>query len=471
MTILRLRSCRRGRTLWMCGLMLAAAGPAAAQDIILPEVPFTAKHGHGARAAGLGFAYGAVAEDGSAIWYNPAGLAQVRRIEFGAGFLHDKQERETGFDTATNGFPGTGFATATTDISQTALSHLTFAYPFPTYRGSLVLGLAYQRLAPLRTDYFREGDLVAVDGGSPGLREFESYYEEGAVDFYTAGLAGDLSPKISLGGTFSILSGSTFQEFEVGRLRTLPNGATDVNGSDEVFLSTDTRDADISGWTWSFGTLARLSERARLGITVNGQERYEFEGIVDTYLEDQEKFDEARFGFVDEITLPVSFLLSGAYTPRNFLLTADIRLTDWTQIDFEGPVRNEDRQFAYRSTADISVGAEYQLPSHPTRFRVGFSSQPVPYDIVPADVDFTFVPDDGNPNTTDDTSFFVRDYREARFESGRRFLTVGAGTLIEEALNLDVAFVHGRFERSDEDGNFAETWTTNRLYATATFRF
>ncbi len=36
----------------------------------------------GARAAGMGGAYAAVADDISAIMYNPAGLAQMRRVEW-----------------------------------------------------------------------------------------------------------------------------------------------------------------------------------------------------------------------------------------------------------------------------------------------------------------------------------------------------------------------------------------------------
>jgi hypothetical protein len=38
--------------------------------------------GVGARAMGMGGAYTAVSDDAAAIYYNPAGLAQMRRIEW-----------------------------------------------------------------------------------------------------------------------------------------------------------------------------------------------------------------------------------------------------------------------------------------------------------------------------------------------------------------------------------------------------
>jgi len=452
-------------------VLVLAPAVARAQEVILPELPFTAKHGVNARAAGLGYAYGAVAEDGSALWFNPAGLGQIRKMELSGGLLHEAQERTATFDTATDGFAGTGRASESTEISKTSPTQLTFAYPFPTYRGSVVMAFGYQRLVPLSSDYYRQGDLEAQEGAAPGLREIESYYEDGSVDFWTFGLGGDLSRSVSVGGTFSYIDGQTTQGFEVGRLRTLSNGTTDVNGSDDVFLSSEVRDADLSGWAFALGVLGRPSDNLRLGFTLNGPEKYEFDGVTTTRFEDQEKIDGQDFGFHDEITLPFSLLGSVAFTPSNFLITGDARWTDWTQIDFEGPIRSEDRQFAYQTTVDFSLGAEYQFSSVPMRIRGGVSFQPMPYELIPTDIAFTFVPDDGDDETTDDASYFTRDYEEAHFETGRMFYSLGAGTLIEDALALDVAWVHGEFERSNPSGTWTEDWSTDRIYATATFRF
>ncbi len=444
-----------------------AAAPAQ-EGVVLPELPFVSRMGIGARSAGMGFAYGAVAEDGSSLFYNPAGLAQIRRIEISGGLVHDSQDREVTFDTATDGFAGTGTTSSGAKSRATQVSHLSLAYPFPTYRGSLVMGLAYQRVAPLKSDYYREGSLRRANSSQFGIHETESFTENGSVNFWTAGLAGDVSPHISLGASLTYIQGNTLQDFEIGRLRGSGSGPFDVEGSDEVFLSSEIRDADLTGFTGSIGALARASDRVRVALTVDLPQRYEFNGVASTRFEDQEKIDNANTFFQDVITLPISLLASLAITPRNFLLAADFRVTDWTQIDFEGTVQ-KDRENAYRGTLDVHLGAEYQLPVHPTRLRVGFSSQPLPYRLQAADIDFTFVPDDGNANTTDDASFFTRDYPDADITTDRSFITLGAGTLVDETVTLDLAYIHGTYERSG--GNISEKWTTNRIVGTATFRF
>ena len=454
-------------------LLLLGPYEARGEDFAPPELPFTHKYGFSARAAGLGYAYGAVAEDASALYFNPAGLAQIRRIELGAGAFHNAQSRLTTFDTASDGFAGTGLSETDVSTSQTELTHLNFAYPFPTYRGSLVVGFGYQRLAPLDSDYLRQGILGRInlfDGRARNLQERERFRETGSLDYYTLGLGGDISPNISVGGSVSLVSGSTTQFFSIGRYAVPSAPDSSLYGSLSVFESTSTADADITGWTWSAGVLGHAGESVRLGLTIFGKERLTLDGHVTTRMEDGEKSDPpSRFGFEDKIKTPISTLGSLAFTRSNFLLAADLRFTDWTQIDYEGVIESAPGENAYRSTLDISIGAEYQLLTAPARIRAGVSRQPLPYRVLPADVAFHFVPDDGNANTTDDTSYFIRDYPEARLETDRYFVTIGAGALLEDALSLDFAYVHGIYERSG--GGFSEKWTSDRVYGTASVRF
>lgn len=446
----------------------APARAATPPDIILPELPFTEKQGTYARASGMGFAHVAVVEDASSLLLNPAGLAQIRRLEFSGGLLYNRVTQDVGFDTHTGGFPGTGVVQDASTTSAAQLSHLTLAYPVPTYRGSLVLGAAYQRVASLKSDYFRQGFLAAPTGTTAGLVERESFNESGEVNYWTTGIGGDLSAHLSAGASLSYIQGHTRQGFNIGRLRSL-DGRLDVNGSDAVFESRDIRDADLTGWTGNAGLLGQVSDMVRIGVNIDFPQRYDFEGSLTSVMEDQQKIDRHDTFFQDKITLPLSFTAGVAVTPKNFLLAADLKATDWTQIDFEGEVVDRDRQYAYRSTVDVNLGAEFQLPGQPTRFRAGFASHPLPYRIIPAGIDFTYVPDDGNPNTTDDASYFERAYPEAKLTTDRRYFTLGAGTLIDETLMLDVAWIHGMYERSG--GGFSEKWTTNRLLATTTFRF
>ncbi len=68
-------------------LLLAAAAHAKVFDDARVAVPFL-KIGQGARAAGMGEAFTAVADDATAVFWNPAGLAQLNRLHF--QFTHNQ---------------------------------------------------------------------------------------------------------------------------------------------------------------------------------------------------------------------------------------------------------------------------------------------------------------------------------------------------------------------------------------------
>lgn len=84
--------------------------------------------GVGSRAQSMGGAYIGVADDYSATFWNPAGLAQMRRLEFTGGINNTNYSNDATFfgnsSTATN--------------SSTTLNDLGFVFPVPTSRGSLV---------------------------------------------------------------------------------------------------------------------------------------------------------------------------------------------------------------------------------------------------------------------------------------------------------------------------------------------
>ena len=54
--------------------------------------------GVGSRAMGMGGAYVGIADDYSALYWNPAGLGQIRRMEVNVGFSHNKLVNSATFD-------------------------------------------------------------------------------------------------------------------------------------------------------------------------------------------------------------------------------------------------------------------------------------------------------------------------------------------------------------------------------------
>jgi hypothetical protein len=91
--------------------------------------------GVGARALGMGNAYTGVASDYSALFWNPAGLAQARygEFSFGLSYLNNK-DNSTFFNQAD-----------TYTSSATNLNALGLVFPVPVRRGSLVFAFGYDR--------------------------------------------------------------------------------------------------------------------------------------------------------------------------------------------------------------------------------------------------------------------------------------------------------------------------------------
>jgi len=431
-------------------VLLACVFPRAALCQSLPDIPLVYDFGVGARAMGMGQAHVAVCDDVSATFYNPAGLAQVRRIELSAGFSHLNDNWQTDF------YGGK----TTSELGSTKLSSLALAYPFPTYRGSLVFGVAYNRTKNLDSDYMREGYNPAYwwpdFGGFVEGVEKETAFERGGLSNWTVALGADVSAEVSVGASVSFLSGSSERtyEYEGAWLNSLLE-----EGSSYYYQSDD---ADITGWTAAVGTVARIGNAGRVGLAVNfpqyltldGSQYYEEaydvtgDGVADEYYTDDIMFE-------DEMTLPLSFSAGASAAPvAGLILALDAKYTDWKQIDYYGPIRI-DNEYAYRATTSVRLGAEFTVPNSPLRVRAGYFTDPVA---------FRFIEDYSEPGTV----------WEATIDQDGRFFTFGAGLLVEDAFTVDAAWVHGGYEKSlprRSGVDYSEERTSDRIFVTTSFRF
>jgi long-subunit fatty acid transport protein len=421
---------------------------------------------------GMGMAYVGVAEDVSALAFNPAGLAQIRRIEIATGLAHDDLEWET--DHA-----GAGVR----DRTATRLDHAALAYPVPTYRGSLVLGFGFHRGADLDVDTWRQGFLIAPTATTRGLFEEELFQREGILNAFTGAVAYDLSPNISVGASFTYLNGDVSEFFSRANYRATLVGnrvdldlGTPADPDSSLFKETVKTEADGDGFTGSLGVMGYLDSGFRFGAALDLPVKLNYTGHQVYTLEDYEKIDTPpRVYFESDITLPLSLSGGMSWGKSGFLLAGGLKWTDYTQIDYAGrilappdPLTGR-RESAYRSVIAVNLGAEYQMASAPVRFRAGFFTEPLPYKLIAADPDFVFVADDNDPNTVDDISVVYRDYPEADIASDQKFFTLGAGIVLDRSLTLDAAFVHGRWERStpagyeNSTGYFATVPTTEQV--------
>jgi hypothetical protein len=411
---------------WLAGLVAMAAAACATpavvaqQDVWVPELPMTQDSGTSARALGLGGAYLALSDDAAALRYNPAGLARVSRIEFSGGVI----DRNVKWTTTDHG------RESQASEPHTRVSNLGFVYPFPTYRGSMVIALGYHVPYMIDRKYVRSGPRTGTDLD-------EAIYEEGSVGEWSFGYAVDVSPSLALGFRTTLLSGSYFQDW------TFRNAFYDEH---------NTTDSNVSGYTFSLGAQARLGRWGRLGLVMDLPRWVKLQtDLTDAY--------DVKTSVDEDLTLPFSFGAGLSATMQRLLLTGDLRLTDWTQIDYQGPMRYTDeagrRELAYRRTLDLHMGAEYLLDisgGGGLRLRAGVAREPDPYTVV-----FTDITEPGDPV-----------YFGAQHDPERLYFTGGVGVLFEESLAIDAAFATGRFAR--EGGQVKEEVAERRLLVSAGFR-
>lgn len=468
------------RGIWLLLLFAGSSllsGPARGQDETPVELQETNYFGMGARAMGMGTAFVAVADDASAMFYNPAGLTQIGWGSVSAGLSYDAYD-----------VTSTHTAVRTTDTDHTRLEHFAVTYPVSPYRENIVLGFSYRRWADLDQVWFKEGFLIEPTPGTRGLFELEDYRRTGSIDAWTGAAAVDLSPHVSIGATLTFLSGASAENLVQANYRaTLVGDEVDLDlGSssdpdDRLFEERVVRKADLTGFTGSLGMLFHLDSGFRLGATLDLPADLNWDGWSRYRLEDWEKIDSnlnptiAPNFFRDDITMPLSVSGGLAWEGSGLVVAGGVRWTDYTQIDFFGEILAPPdgitfrRESAYRGVVALNGGVEYTIPTTPLRVRGGYYTKPLPYRLMAGETALNFVADPG-------TSEVLREYPRANIVSDQHFFTLGAGVLVEDALALDVAYQRGSWERSVDGGGPASLPTIedvdqDRWFMSATARF
>ncbi len=384
--------------------------------------------GVGARAMGMGGAYIAIAEDFTATYWNPAGLAQIRRIELYGGLSHFRDEAQVQF----YGTP------RTTQLSRTRLSAIGLVFPMPTYRGSLVFSAGFNRVKSFDSVFGIEGFSTQDQAHKTGKTT-----EEGGLGIYSIAGAVDVSPSISLGASLNIWDGS--DAFS----RTLTS--EDTTGAQEEEYSSFDDEYDGNLPSLKLAALVKTPIGLRFGMTLETPVTYTIE-------EDWEEQDDgdSYLGFVEyEIAMPYQFGVGVSWAFSNLLtVAADAVYSDWTQVRYnKSPWENvpkeelnEDIQTRYKDTLRFHVGGEFLLPVVPITLRTGFYRNPIPFI---------------GPRESGDPKIEITNKRD--------YLTLGAGTLIDQVLAIDIAWVRGISEQ--KEGNLAEKHEEDRVFMSAAYRF
>ncbi|HUL43980.1 MAG TPA: outer membrane protein transport protein [Bacteroidota bacterium] len=474
------------RTLWLiaCMAVLPCLGLSQyPEDILRLSYPGL---GVGARALGMGTAYTGVANDFSATYWNPAGLAQMRLSEVSFGLGNVATGDQSSFFNNSQNF----------NNSSTSINGAGFVYPFPTDRGSLVVAVGYGRQANFTSGLSFSGfnpnssiiqtwapdgqstvqspsgnlawELYLANTDSLGPNDFRwdsqikgnltqsgKVLEDGGMNTFSVAIASEAARDWDVGITLNFLTGSyaytrNYYEDDFNNLHsTFPFDLTSLSLLETV-------NSDFSGFSATLGMLYKF-KNSRFGLTVKTPS---WITVKETFSQQGTSLFDDNFsasyatvlGGTDEYDITTPFVFSAGFSQiiQNLMLTGAIDYTDYTQMEF----RNTDNQSLldyntqikqeFRQAANFRVGGEYEIPDVGLRLRAGYAYLMSPY-------------------AGDPSSF------------ARKYITGGLGFIIDNSVAIDLGYAHGSWDtfiyNYDATSQVNESITTNDLIGTVSYRF
>ena len=392
--------------------------------------------GVGARAMGMGGAYVAVSDDFSALYWNPAGLAQIRRNEIYTSIArHQGSTEALYFDSP-----------ASDEISNTRLGALGAVFPYPVYRGSLVFAGGFLRPKNFDTTL----KIAGYDRGTQFHRS-GSAQDEGALGVYSLGFAVDVSPSTSLGLALNIWDGA-----HVFSQQLTLEDPYDAHGDTVRLYQRFAFSDDYDGISLKGGALIRAEKGLRFGVVVSTPVTYKISSkyedeFEDTFEDRVETYPTEQFRDQYKIRLPFQFGAGVSWTLLNGTLAADFHYLEWKQTEYKDlPEEIVPRVYSfeeqYQNVLRWHVGGEFRIPFLDVTARAGFYRDPLPF-VGPIDP--------GEP--------------VIQIEDDRAFFTFGAGALIDHVLHVDFALVRGRSKQVE--GSRRDKTTTTQVFASAAYHF
>ena len=451
------------KKLAITSILIATTSLASAQTFDLvsdtlyePLIGSTALHN--ARAISLGGAVTASAQDGSALWFNPAALARIPRLELSGDLIHSRLKGSSERLSLSPLAAPPAITPAEENARHTRLGSAYMVVPVPTYRGALTVagGVTISnnldRVLSGRFD-FAAGTFVDTLAATTDtliteeIRNFDiDETATGVVHAWQAGFGVDISPRVSVGfagvyynGHLDFTSGTSFSG-----TRTEGAGTPDTSFPvrwDLVTTSTE----DISGWGAQGGILFRPRNDLAIGAVIRSPVRFTIDN-------DQLYTEQRDLGTVDEyslvpttrtLQLPFSFTTGAAYLRGNFLFAGDFTYTDWSQTEYkDSPVLtryNSQLAATHREQVAIGGGVEWVIPSSATTVRAGIRWAQQPYDAaVVVDEQLT--------------------------------ISGGLGFLIDQIMAVDIAASHSTARGGNPRFGFDEQYASTRIILTMGYR-
>ena len=317
-------------------------------------------NGLGSRALSMGGAYVGLADDFSAIFWNPAGITQIDKIIVGVHLLDVLPSSKYRFN-----FPLSGFDIDAKTIRNHYLSGM-IAYCRPISE-NLVTGLAVYTPSGLGVEW-RGEDLKDLSSG----KSLKWTSRIGVIAFSPV-IAFKINERISIGATLNIHYGMMSLKFPA------PEN-----------LGQYSEDGSGYGYGATFGISVRPSKKLSLGLTLKTSNKISFEGkasipVLSYILLNPES------NFTRNITWPMWIGAGISFKPlERLIFNADIQWTQWSKENiiitnyddfgwkelFEKTEANK-MIFLWRDKLQFRFGIEYLLKKN-IAIRGGYYNDPSP---------------------------------------------------------------------------------------------
>jgi hypothetical protein len=436
--------------------------------------------GSSARALGMGNSYIALSDDGSASFFNPAGMGLLKKLEVSGGIDYSNFNNNTTFLNTVSDHSN----------SSTRLNRLSFVFPFPTYQGSLVFGFSYNSVkdftGALQFDAFNPSNskirdlagysdvpyelfLTDAAGNSVinnNVNQSGDVLSSGSINNWTLSGAVEVYRNIFIGANLNIISGSytSANDYFEDDTRNIFQGIIDPDDPDspsdfQSFEESRLYDWDLSGWDAKIGMIYQFMPQARFGMTIQFPKfftvRETFDYSATSYFGSGDIYgydfnDEVEF----DIIVPFNFSAGFSANFKGLIVSTEATLIDYTQIEFDNgngvsdtylQSVNKNIKDQLKMVVNYNVGLEYNIPATGLRLRTGYMVQPSAYD--------------------DDPSEF-----------NKQFVTAGLGFLVDDRIGFDIGFAHGWWKDFGDNygSNVSRTFQDiryNKFILTGIFRF
>jgi long-subunit fatty acid transport protein len=298
----------------LSAVLVTAATTAVAQEISLN------RPGSGARAAGMGNAFIAISDDGTAASWNPAGLSQLRKPEF--SLVHTTGHRDISLEGYRSRDDSAAFTALATASTVADLEFASAAVPFSVAGKPVTLQAGWRRLYQLTSRI--QGDVRRVPvatGARPASVIRLDDATDGKIDVWSLAGAVRFTSRLSLG--FSL-------DHYDGEWDDRSNDSEDPGVLGPTDLTSSVISNSVSGNSLGLGLLLAYPS-FRVGVVYHGPLKSDYEVSQST----RSSLAEPVEGMVGPVTLhfPGSIGLGVAWRPKPLLqLALDFTFDEWTQF-------------------------------------------------------------------------------------------------------------------------------------------